>query len=102
MAIAGKAELVSFLTKPQKKGIKAAYDNAAEAKRAVDNTINAIQSLTKLKDADGLTIVGFGSFRRVKRAARKGINPSTGAVIKIKPTKTLTFKVSKAFKDTLK
>lgn len=101
MAIAGKADLVEILTKA-KKGEKAAYESAAEAKRAIDNTINAIQSLTQAKDCDGLTIVGFGSFRRVKRAARKGINPSTGETIKIKPTKTLTFKVSKAFKDTLK
>lgn len=97
----GKQDLVEYLTKA-KKGGSATYESAAEAKRAVDNTIEAIQALTGAKGAEGLTIVGFGSFKRVKRAARKGINPSTGEAIKIKATKTLTFKVSKAFKENLK
>ena len=102
MASVGKQELVEFLTTPQKKGDDAAYASAAEAKRAIDNTIEAIKNITSSKTAEGLTIVGFGAFKRVKRAARTGVNPSTGEAIKIKPSKTLTFKVSKAFKETLK
>ena len=102
MASVGKQELVELLTTSQKKGEDAAYASAAEAKRAVDNTIEAIKALTSSKTAEGLTIVGFGAFKRVKRAARTGVNPSTGEAIKIKPSKTLTFKVSKAFKETLK
>ncbi|MBF0196078.1 MAG: HU family DNA-binding protein [Planctomycetes bacterium] len=98
----GKQDIVEFLTTAPKKGQDPVYESAAEAKRAVDNTINAIMALTAGKGAEGLTLVGFGSFRRVKRAARKGINPSTGEAIKIKATKTLTFKVSKAFKEKLK
>ena len=102
MASIGKTELVEFLTTPEKKGVAATYESAAEAKRAVENTIEAIKALMAKKDAEGLTIVGFGAFKRVKRAARKGINPSTGEAIQIKPSKTLTFKVSKAFKEELK
>lgn len=102
MASAGKQELIEYLTTSPKKGVDAAYETAAEAKRAVENTIDAIKSLTSGKAAEGLTIVGFGSFKRVKRAARKGVNPATGEAIKIKPSKTLTFKISKAFKETLK
>jgi DNA-binding protein HU-beta len=102
MASAGKQELIEFLTTPRKKGAGVAYETAAEAKRAVENTIDAIKALTAAKGAEGLTIVGFGSFKRVKRAARKGVNPATGESIKIKPSKTLTFKISKAFKETLK
>ncbi len=102
MATAGKQELIEFLTASQKKGEEAAYATAAEAKRAIENTIEAIKALTSSKTAEGLTIVGFGAFKRVKRAARKGVNPATGEAIKIKPSKTLTFKVSKAFKETLK
>lgn len=102
MAVAGKQEMIDFLTTPPNKKSPAAYETAAEAKRAVENTISAIKALTSAKGAEGLTIVGFGSFKRVKRAARKGVNPATGASIKIKASKTLTFKVSKAFKDGLK
>jgi DNA-binding protein HU-beta len=102
MATIGKAELVEFLTTPEKKGADAMYPSAAEAKRAVDNTIEAIKALLVKKDCEGLTIVGFGNFKRVKRAARKGVNPATGAPISIKASKTVSFKVSKAFKETLK
>ena len=102
MAASTKQDLITFLTTPAKKGQEAAYATAAEAKRAVENTITAIQSVVSTKSAEGLTLVGLGSFRRVKRAARMGVNPSTGEKIKIKASKTLTFKVSKAFKETLK
>jgi DNA-binding protein HU-beta len=102
MAVAGKQDLIDYLTTPKKKGQEPAYETAAEAKRAVENTVDAIKTLTSSKGAEGLTVVGFGSFKRVKRAARKGVNPATGESIKIKPSKTLTFKISKAFKDTLK
>jgi len=101
MAAAGKQDIIDYLTKSQKKGASAAYETAAEAKRAVENTVEAIKAITSSKAAEGLTIVGFGSFKRVKRAARKGVNPSTGAAIKIKASKTLTFKISKSFKAEL-
>ena len=48
-----------------------------------------------------MTIVGFGTFSVGKRAARKGRNPSTGAAIKIKASKTAKFKASKTLKDSL-
>jgi DNA-binding protein HU-beta len=102
MATAGKQELIDFLTTAPNKKTAPAYENAAEAKRAIENTIDAIKTLTSAKGAEGLTIVGLGSFKRVKRAARKGVNPATGEAIKIKASKTLTFKISKAFKETLK
>jgi len=102
MSAAGKQDIINYLITPPKKSQPAIYENAAEAKRAVENTIEAIKALTVKKDAEGLTIVGFGSFKRVKRAARKGVNPSTGESIKIKASKTLTFKISKSFKDELK
>lgn len=97
----GKQDIVDFLTAAPKKGTPV-YASAAEARRAVDNTLGAIQTILSGKNFEGLTIVGFGSFKRVKRAARKGINPATGESIKIKASKTVTFKVSKALKESLK
>lgn len=46
-------------------------------------------------------MIGFGNFFVGKRAARKGRNPQTGAVIKIKASKTPKFKSGKAFKDAI-
>jgi DNA-binding protein HU-beta len=98
----GKEDLIEYLTTSKKKSEEPAYESVAEAKRAIENTIEAIKATVQKKDAEGLTIVGLGGFKRVKRAARKGVNPATGESIKIKASKTLTFKISKPFKDSLK
>lgn len=47
----------------------------------LDTLIDAIQ--TAVKKGDSVTLVGFGTFKSVKRAARTGRNPSTGASLKI-------------------
>ncbi len=44
---------------------------------------------------------GFGIFSLKKRKARKGRNPQTGEEIKIKASKSVGFKLSKTFKDSL-
>jgi DNA-binding protein HU-beta len=102
MPALGKQDIVDFLTTAPNKKTPAAYESAAEAKRAVENTVEAMKAMLTKKDSEGLTVVGFGAFKRVKRAPRKGVNPATGEAIKIKASKTVTFKVSKAFKDSLK
>jgi len=52
-----------------------------------------------LKKNDKITLTGFGTFSVVKRKARTGRNPQTGAEIKIKATKVPKFKPGKALKD---
>ena len=54
-----------------------------------------------LADGRSTTIIGFGTFTPKERTARKGRNPATGAVIDIPASNTVTFKVSKVFKETL-
>ena len=44
---------------------------------------------------------GFGTFVVRNRKARQGRNPQTGAVIKIKASKTVGFRAAKSLKDTL-
>ncbi|MEE8409022.1 MAG: HU family DNA-binding protein [Myxococcota bacterium] len=44
---------------------------------------------------------GFGTFLIRKRKARKGRNPQTGEVIRIKASKTIGFRPSKALKARL-
>jgi len=52
-----------------------------------------------LTSGDQVTLIGFGSFSTVKRAARVGRNPKTGKEIKIAATTTPKFKAGKALKD---
>lgn len=55
-----------------------------------------------LKKKEGkLTLVGFGTFQKVRRKARKGRNPQTGEPIKIKASIAVKFKPGKALKDGL-
>jgi len=46
-----------------------------------------------------VTLVGFGTFEVRHRAARKGVNPATGAVIEIPASKVPAFKAGKALKE---
>jgi DNA-binding protein HU-beta len=53
-----------------------------------------------LKKKDGkVTLVGFGTFQKVRRKARKGRNPQTGAPLKIKATNVVKFRPGKKLRD---
>ncbi|MDQ5920447.1 MAG: DNA-binding protein HU-beta [Pseudomonadota bacterium] len=69
----------------------------AKAGDAVDAFITTIGAA--LKKGDSVTLIGFGSFTTVKRAARVGRNPKTGKEIKIAATTTPKFKAGKALKE---
>ncbi len=47
---------------------------------------------------DKVSLVGFGTFEKAKRAARNGRNPQTGAVVKIPATSVPKFKAGAEFK----
>lgn len=61
-----------------------------KAAAAVDGAINAI--IDALKKDENVQLIGFGTFAVVKKAARKGINPATKAVINIPAKKVVKFK----------
>ncbi len=63
-------------------------DTKAGAGRAVDAVIESITGA--LKKGDTVTLIGFGTFKTAKRAARTGRNPQTGAELK-NPSKNSTF-----------
>lgn len=68
----------------------------AAAGRAVDAAIEAItKSVAK---GDTVTLMGFGTFKSVKRAARTGKNPKTGEAIKIAATTSPRFTAGASFK----
>jgi DNA-binding protein HU-beta len=88
-----KAELIDQMAK-----------DAAISKTAATAALNSfVDSVTKtLKKKDGkVTLVGFGTFSKSKRKARKGRNPQTGEVIKIKASTTVKFKAGKKLKDAM-
>ena len=68
-----------------------------EAQAAVDCVLESISQA--LKKDDVVTLVGFGTFKVVKRKARTGRNPQTGAEIKIAASKAPKFVAGKALKD---
>ncbi len=68
-----------------------------EAQAAVDCVFSTI--IKALKKKDTITLIGFGTFKVAQRKARKGINPQTGAEIKIKAKKVPKFVAGKALKD---
>ena len=52
-----------------------------------------------LKSGDSVTLIGFGTFKVSKRAARTGRNPRTGAELKIAASNAPVFSAGKALKD---
>jgi DNA-binding protein HU-beta len=71
----------------------------ADASRAVEAVIECIA--TGLKQEEKVTISGFGTFVKRRRAARTGINPLTKQPITIAASKTCGFKPAAALKETL-
>lgn len=78
---------------------EAADISKASASRALDAALEAITE--SLKEADPVSLVGFGTFVVRERAARTGRNPQTGEPINIAAAKIPAFKPGKALKDAL-
>ena len=75
-------------------------DTKKTAHEAVDCMLSAITNA--LKKGEDVVLTGFGTFKVVKRKARKGRNPQTGEEIKIKASKAPKFTPGKALKDAVK
>ena len=76
---------------------------AKEADVTIDNADKCLDSLTKaitqsLAKNDNVTLIGFGTFKVSKRAARTGRNPQTGAELKIPARNAPSFKAGAALK----
>lgn len=49
-----------------------------------------------------VNITGFGAYKVATRAARNGVNPRTGAAIKIPAMKSPVFRAGKTFKESIR
>ncbi|MFC5606727.1 HU family DNA-binding protein [Variovorax soli] len=68
----------------------------AEAGRILETVIDTI--VGAVKKGDSVSLVGFGTFKQVARAARTGFNPTAGEKIKIAAQKVPKFVPGAAFK----
>ena len=84
--------------------VKAIADGAglsqADAKKALDATLDAITA--SLKKQDKVVLVGFGTVDVAVRQARQGVNPSNGTKIQIPEKKVVKFKAGAALNDVVK
>ena len=71
-----------------------------DAEAALKATLGAIEgALVKSDKVEKVVLVGFGTFKTKKLAARSGRNPATGDKIKIAASTVPTFKAGKSLKD---
>lgn len=75
---------------------KAADISKAAAERALSAMIDAV--VGAVAKGDAVTLVGFGTFKSAKRAARTGKNPKTGEPLKIAATTVPKFTAGAGFK----
>jgi len=85
-----KADLIEAMAKDA--GI-----SKAAAGKALDSFTDSVTKTLKKKDGR-VTLVGFGTFSKTRRKARKGRNPQSGEVIKIKAKNAVKFKAGKKLK----
>ena len=68
-------------------------------KTAVTQVLNtAIELIAKNAKKENVVLLGLGTFKPVKRKARAGVNPATGAKIKIAAYRTVKFSPAAAIK----
>jgi DNA-binding protein HU-beta len=72
----------------------------AAASKAVESFIGSITESLKKKNGK-IALPGFGTFSKVRRKARKGVNPKTGEKIAIKARNAVKFQPAKALKETV-
>jgi predicted GIY-YIG superfamily endonuclease/nucleoid DNA-binding protein len=88
-----KAEIVAKLAEEAKVTKKVAA-------AMLDSLVKTLQA--GLKDGGKIRIDGLGTFVVVDRKARTGVNPRTGAKIKIPARKAPAFRAAKALKEAVK
>ncbi|MCB0377384.1 MAG: HU family DNA-binding protein [Bdellovibrionales bacterium] len=88
-----KAELIERVAKDTE-------STKAHTERMLDATLDIIRKT--VKKGDEVKLVGFGTFTKQKRKARKGRNPQTGKEIKIPAAWYPKFRPGSEFKTMLK
>ena len=85
-----KSEFVAFLAEK-------CQSTKVDAEKALNLIIDGVTEA--LGKGEEVNLVGFGSFKIQKRAAREGRNPKTGISLQIAASNLPNFKAGKALKD---
>lgn len=88
-----KAELIDQMAKD-------ADITKVAAGAALESFLENVAKALKKKEGK-VTLVGFGTFQKTRRKARKGRNPQTGEPIKIKATNVVKFKPGKKLREAI-
>ena len=88
-----KAELIDQMAKD-------ANISKAAAGAALNSFTASVAKALKKRNGK-ITLVGFGTFKKVYRKTRKGRNPQTGEVIKIKGKNVVKFSAGKKLQDAI-
>jgi DNA-binding protein HU-beta len=82
---------------------KVAEVEGVESKKAAERSVNAILEtiIAEVAAGNDVTLIGFGTFKAVKAAARESINPQTKQKITVPERTVPKFKAGKKFKDTV-
>jgi integration host factor subunit beta len=83
--------------------VDAIADKSGIAKSTVDEVIKAMTETIEAEVAKGdkISIPGFISFQKVKRAARTGRNPRTGEAVEVEEKWVPFFKTGKELREKL-
>jgi len=84
--------------------ITASAQKAGLTKKDMTAALEAtLETITEtLAKKDSVAFIGFGTFCTSQRAARQGVNPSTGAKLQIAATTVAKFKVGATLKAAVK
>lgn len=80
--------------------VEVVAQEAAISKAAAEKALAAVLGtvVKAVSKGDSVTLVGFGTFKSSKRAARTGVNPKTGEKLKIAATTVPRFTAGAGFK----
>lgn len=70
-----------------------------QANQFIDIMLETIKRT--VKKGEDVTLVGFGTFTKTRKASRLGVNPSNGERIRIRARVVPKFKPGKPWKDSL-
>lgn len=76
-------------------------EKSGMSKKDVNGLFDALAALAykEVKKAGEFVLPGFGKMVKAKRKARMGVNPATGAKIKIAAKTVVKFRLAKAAKE---
>ncbi|NTU99349.1 HU family DNA-binding protein [Candidatus Falkowbacteria bacterium] len=81
--------------------VAAMADKTGLSKKQVDGFFAGLSEMAykEVKKSGEFLVPGFGKMVKAKRKARMGVNPATGAKIKIPAKTVVKFRLAKAAKD---